>query len=80
VFPNGFFEVVLSGGKELVISGDAAETKALTVTINGAARECRLDADGICQIQLAAEAGKELTVRISKSGPCYPLIYAVAVR
>jgi L-rhamnose mutarotase len=80
VFPNGFFEVVLSGGKELVIAGDAAETKVLTVSINGAARECRLDADGLCQIPLADEAEIELTVRISKSGSCYPLIYAVAVR
>ena len=80
VFPNGFFEVVLSGGRELVIYGDASETKALTVTVNGTAQECRLDAEGVCRIPLGAEAEKELTVRISKSGTLYPLINAVAVR
>ena len=80
VFPNGFFEVVLSGGRELVIYGDASETKALTVSVNGTCQECRLDAEGVCRIPLGAEAEKELTVRISKSGTLYPLINAVAVR
>ena len=78
VFPNGFFEVTLKGGKELVITGDTSETKLFTLSINGVTRKLSLDNDGICKVPLESR-DKKITIRISKSGSCYPLIYALAV-
>lgn len=78
VFPNGFFEVKLKGGKELFIYGDASETKKFTVTINGHTQKARLDSDGICKLPLAEEP--EITVRLSKDGMLYPLFHALVVR
>ena len=79
VFPNGFFEVTLKGGRELLIFGDVTETKKFTATINGLSHEALFDADGICKFPL--EPGEEkVTVRISKNGAIYPLIHALVVR
>ena len=79
VFPNGFFEVQLKGGRELVVYGDADETKKFTISINGRVEKALLDADGICKFPLKEEE-KEITVRLSKDGIIYPLFHAVVVR
>ena len=79
VFPNGFFEVELKGGRELVIYGDETETKKFTVTINGVSQKARLDADGICKFSLDPGVEK-VTVRLAKDGIIYPLFHALVVR
>ena len=81
VFPNGFFEVTLKSGSQLVIYGDVTETQKITVSLNGGEGiKHTLDADGICKIPLEEGIGETVTVRISKSGSCYPLINAIVTR
>ena len=79
VFPNGFFEVKLKNGRELVIYGDMTETKKFTVTINGKVHKAQFDDNGIYKIPLEA-GGESITVRLSKEGAVYPLFHALVVR
>ena len=79
VFPNGFFEVKLKGGDELVVFGDVTETRKFTISINGISRKALLDSDGICKFPLDPSCA-EVTVRLSKEGLTYPLFHAVVTR
>ena len=79
VFPNGFFEVRLKGGEELVVFGDVTETRKFTISINGKKQNALLDADGICKFPLDP-ACAEVTVRLSKDGLIYPLFHALVTK
>ena len=79
VFPNGFFEVKLKSGRELIIYGDVTETKKFTVTINGKPCKAQFDDNGIYKIPLEA-GGESITVRLSKEGAVYPLFHALVVK
>ena len=79
VFPNGFFEVILKRGSELIIYGDVTETKKFTVYADGKCFQSEFDENGMFRMPLVF--GEDtVTVRLAKNGPIYPRIYAVATR
>ena len=79
VFPNGFFEVILKRGSELIIYGDVTETNKFTVYVDGECFLSEFDENGVFRMLLVS--GQDtVTVRLAKNGPVYPRIYAVATR
>ncbi len=79
VFPNGFMEMELKRGKELVIHGDPGVTDKFTLTCDGKRIAASFDSDG-CFI-MPLEAGSEnVTVRLEKNGVQYPVFHAVLTR
>ena len=79
VFPNGFLEMELGRGKELVIYGAPEETPFFTLACDGKSIPAEFDAEGKFTMPLPAGTQK-VHVRLSKRGAVYPRFYAVVTR
>ena len=79
VFPNGFFEVELERGDELIIRGAAEETRRFILTCDGKRMAAEFDADGVFAMPLPPSE-KKVSVRLEKDGAVYPRFYAVLTR
>ena len=79
VFPNGFIEMELERGAELLIFGDAEETRDFTLTCDGKRMAAELDESGVFSLSLPP-LKKQVTVRLEKDGKIYPRFYAVVSR
>lgn len=79
VFPNGFLEMELKRGTELVIAGAPDVTRNFTLLCDGKRMDCELDDDGIFTMPLPSSE-KNVSIRLEKSGPVYPLFHAVFTR
>jgi len=79
VFPNGFIEMELKRGDELVIYGMAEETRDFTLVCDGRRTAAEFDEQG--KFSLRLPSGREkVTVRLEKTGKNYPRFYAVVTR
>ncbi|MBO4492094.1 MAG: hypothetical protein J5944_12130 [Lentisphaeria bacterium] len=79
VFPNGFMEMELKRGAELVLYGDAQETKNFVLTCDGTRMEAEMNEEGVFALPLPP--GKEtVKIRLEKSGSVYPMFYAAVTR
>ena len=79
VFPNGFMEMELKRGRELILFGDAQETRKFTLTCDGSRMESELNDDGVFTLPLPP--GKDtVKIRLEKSGAVYPIFYAAVTR
>ena len=79
VFPNGFIEMELLRGDELVIYGAVEESKYFTLICDGVKHRAEFDMNG-CFVLPLAESGGKVSVRLEKSGDKYPVFHAVTVR
>ena len=79
VFPNGFLEMELERGKELVIYGVPEETRFFTISCDGKTFPAEFDGEGKFALPLPAGEGK-VHLRLSKRGAVYPRFYAVVTR
>lgn len=79
VFPNGFMEMELKRGRELVLYGDAKETPSFILTCDGTRTEAEMNADGVFTLPLPA-GGETVKIRLEKSGSVYPIFYAAVTR
>ena len=80
VFPNGFIEMTLKRGEELVIFGEVEETDVFTLICNGERIAAKFDGNGIFTLPLPPSVEKNISVRLEKSGKKYPRFYAVVTR
>ena len=79
VFPNGFMEMELKRGAELVIYGDAETTRRFTLICDGKRIAAAFDEKGVFALPLPA--GKDtVSVRLEKEGTVYPVFHAVITR
>ena len=79
VFPNGFIEMELKRGEQLVIFGDPEETRNFTLICDGRRMAAEFDADGRFSLSLPS-SDKNVSVRLEKTGKIYPRFYAVVTR
>ena len=79
VFPNGFMEMELQRGEELLIHGDPEITKNFILICDGKRIHAKLDENGVFLIPLAP-SGEKVTLRLEKDGSSYPLFHAVLTR
>ena len=79
VFPNGFMEMELKRGRELVIHGAAEVTKRFTLICDGKKIAAEFDANG-CFIMPLAPGEGTVTVRLEKYADKYPVFHAVLTR
>lgn len=79
VFPNGFIEVELKRGEELVVFGAPEETRCFTLTCDGKRMAAEFDGNGVFSLPLPPSEQK-VSVRLEKNGAVYPLFYAIATR
>ena len=79
VFPNGFMEMELERGNELVIYGAAEESRNFTLFCDGVKYPAAFDDNGRFILPLK-RSGNKVSVRLEKSGSKYPVFYAVATR
>ncbi len=79
VFPNGFMEMELKRGGELLIYGATDETKKFTLVCDGRRIDAEFDDNGCFSMPLE-KSGETVSVRLEKSGAVYPLFYAVVTR
>ena len=79
VFPNGFLEMELERGEELVIWGAPEEARSFTLNCNGKSIPAEFDGEGKFVLPLSPGEGK-IRLRLSKRGAAYPRFYAVLTR
>ena len=77
VFPNGFMEMELKRGKELVINGAQELTDKFTLTCDGRKFTASFDENG-CFTMPLPESDEPVKIRLEKSGEKYPVFYSVA--
>ena len=79
VFPNGFIEMNLKRGEELLIYGIPEETRKFILICDGKRIHAELNENGVFSMPLEpAEAN--VSVRLEKDGSVYPLFHAVVTR
>ncbi len=79
VFPNGFMEMELKRGEELLIYGVPEVSRDFTLTVDGHRNIVQFNEKGVFSMPLPP-IGETVTVRLEKHGATYPLFYAVATR
>ncbi len=79
VFPNGFMEMELKRGKELIIHGAPDQAKKFTLTCDGKTMVAEFDENGIFSMPLT-ESDKPVLLRLEKCGAEYPVFHAVLTR
>jgi len=79
VFPNGFMEMELKRGKELVICGAQEVTDKFTLTCDGRKFTAGFDENG-CFTMPLVESSEPVKIRLEKCGDKYPVFYSVATR
>ena len=79
VFPNGFMEMELDRGKELVIYGSPEITKQFILICDGKKFAAEFDDNGVYTLPLA-QTGTKVAVRLEKCGSTYPVFHAVVCR
>jgi hypothetical protein len=79
VFPNGFIEMELKRGKELVIHGATDAAKKFTLTCDGKTTVVEFDENGVFSMPLAG-SGETVKIRLEKHGNAYPVFHAVLTR
>lgn len=79
VFPNGFIEMELKRGKELIIHGATDAAKKFTLTCDGQTSVAEFDENGVFFMPLT-ESGETVKIRLEKSGSVYPVFHAVLTR
>ena len=79
VFPNGFIEMELDRGDELVIFGVTEETRKFTLVCEEKRFAAEFDEQGKFALPLSPGQNK-VTVRLEKDGKIYPRFYAVLTR
>lgn len=79
VFPNGFMEMELKRGAELVVFGAPEETRRFTMICDGKREAAELDGNGWF-VRALPPGGENVTVRLEKDGSVYPVFYAVLTR
>ena len=79
VFPNGFMEMELKRGSELIIYGAAEVTGKFTLICDGKKIDAAFDDNGCFTMPL--EPGSDtVNVRLEKNGAHYPVFHAVLTR
>ncbi len=79
VFPNGFMEMELKRGAELVIFGAPDVTRKFVLICDGQRLHAELNEDGIFTLSLTPSE-KNVSVRLEKDGAVYPVFHAVVTR
>ena len=79
VFPNGFIEMELKWGQELVIFGAAEATRKFSLICDGRRMNAEFDDNGRFSMPLSS-SDKNVSVRLEKSGMIYPVFHAVVTR
>ncbi len=79
VFPNGFFEIELKRGEELLIYGATDETKKFILTCDGKRIAAEFDDNGVFSMPLE-KSDKPVLLRLEKDGAAYPMFYAILTR
>ena len=79
VFPNGFMEMELKRGDELLIHGAIEDTRKFTLVCDGERIEAEFDDNGVFSMPLP-KSDRPVSIRLEKNGVCYPLFHAVLTR
>ena len=79
VFPNGFMEMELKRGDELVIFGAPEETRRFILICDGRRIEAEFDDSGVFSMPLPPSE-RPVSVRLEKNGAVYPIFHAVVTR
>ena len=79
VFPNGFIEMELKRGRELVIYGAQEVTDKFTLSCDSQKITAVFDENG-CFTMPLPESDEPVKIRLEKSGEKYPVFYSVATR
>ncbi|MBO5760533.1 MAG: exo-alpha-sialidase [Lentisphaeria bacterium] len=79
VFPNGFMEMELERGEELLIYGAMDVTDKFILVCDGERIHGKLDENGVFQMPLPA-SDKKVSIHLEKDGVDYPLFHAVLTR
>ena len=79
VFPNGFIEMDLKRGTELVVFGAPEVTRRFSLICDGRRIGGEFDERGVFGMPLPP-SGKNVSVRLEKNGDTYPVFYAVITR
>ena len=79
VFPNGFMEMELERGKELIIYGSTEAVKKFTLVCDGKKFTAEFDDNGVFSMPLA-QTGDKVAIRLEKCGSVYPVFHAAVCR
>ena len=79
VFPNGFIEMELKRGTELLVYGAPEVTRRFTLVCDGRRIAAEFDDNGVFALPLPP-AGETVSVRLEKDGAVYPVFYAAVTR
>ena len=79
VFPNGFIEMKLKRGTELLIYGAPEVTRKFTLVCDGRRIIAEFDENGRFVLPLPPD-GETVSVRLEKDGAVYPVFYAAVTR